>query len=112
MYHTLNFDNNESKNNHESFAEVVGEMFEENDAKCSDPHDETIIQTRGRRNGRPALLKAGKLGRPSKIYRSGETPRQDPKCLREILVRDDAELRLEAMKNEYTIHYKRIIHGQ
>jgi len=61
-------------------------MFEENDAEHSNPHDETIIQRRGQGNGRPALLKTGKSGRPRK---PDEAPRQDPK--REIMMRDDAE---------------------
>jgi len=57
MYHTLNFDNNESKNNHESLTEDDGEMINESNVKCSDPHDETIIQTRDRGNGHPDPFK-------------------------------------------------------
>jgi len=89
MYHTLNIDNNESKNNHESLTKDDGEMIEESDAECSDPNDETkirtIIQTKSRGNGRLALLKTGKLGRLRKVYQPDETPRQDPKSSREMM---------------------------
>jgi len=39
MYHTLNFDNNEAKNNYESLTENDGEMIDQNKAECSDPNE-------------------------------------------------------------------------
>jgi len=67
-------------------------VVDEGDAESSDPDEEMITQTRNRGKSRPALLKTGKLGRPTKVYQPGETSHQDPKSPHEILARDDAEL--------------------
>jgi len=44
----LNIDNNESKDNHESLTENDGEVFDEDDAECSDENpDEKTKFKRG-----------------------------------------------------------------
>jgi len=53
----LNIENSKSKDNNESSTEDDEEVVIEGDAECSDPDEETIIQTRGRGKGRSALLK-------------------------------------------------------
>jgi len=64
----LNIDEDESRENHESSIEDDEEMVDDNDAEYCDPDEETVIQTTGRRKGRPALLKTGKLSRSRKVY--------------------------------------------
>jgi len=59
----LNIDNNGLKDNDESSRDDE-EIVNESDAKCSDPDEETISQRRDEEEGRPALLKTGRLDRP------------------------------------------------
>jgi len=73
----LNIDNIETKDNHESSTEDDGKAVDEGDVKCSDPDEETVIQTRSRRKSYPALLKSGKPNRPRKIYQPGKIPCQE-----------------------------------
>jgi len=69
----LNIEYNETKDNHESSTEDNREKVNEGNAECSDPDEETVIQTRSREKDRRALLKTGKPNRPKKIYFPSET---------------------------------------
>jgi len=67
-------------------------VVDEGDAESSDPDKEMIIKTRSRVKSHIALLGLGKSSRTRKVYKLGETSRQDPKSPREIMEKDDAEL--------------------
>jgi len=88
----LNVNNNESKENDESWREDDEIQVDKSDAECSNLDEEMIIQTRDRGKNRPALLKTGKPGRSRNVYQIEEAPRQDPKSTREIMERDNVEL--------------------